>query len=272
MTAQEKLKLNIEKKFHICVGLDSDIKKIPKKLLSEKNPILAFNKSIIEATCENAAAYKINFAFYEKDGLKGIENLISTRELIPKNILTIADAKRGDIGNTSQMYAESVFDNLNFDSITINPYMGFDSVEPFLNYSEKLIYILSLTSNYGSLDFEKQILSDGEYLYKRVIHKVNEWNTQNNCGLVFGATNLFELEESILSFNNLPILLPGIGTQGGSLTDVVKLFKKANYSNFLVNISRSLIYCDSSSDYASHIKKEINKLNQIIEHIYTNYL
>ncbi|MBM4170355.1 MAG: orotidine-5'-phosphate decarboxylase [Ignavibacteria bacterium] len=270
MTAQEKLKSKLDKNLHICVGLDSDVNKIPKKLLSEKNPILAFNKSIIETTYEYAAAYKINFAFYEKDGLKGIENLISTKELIPNNILTIADAKRGDIGNTSQMYAEAVFGNMNFDSITINPYMGFDSVEPFLKYSEKLIFILSLTSNTGSEDFEKQTLSNGVFLYKRVIQKVNEWNNLNNCGLVFGATNISDLKESIPSFNNLPILLPGIGTQGGSLTEVVNLFKNADYSNFMLNVSRSLIYCDSSLDFLTHIKSELIRLNQSIVQISSN--
>ncbi len=268
MNAQQKLKSRIEKGFHVCVGLDTDLNKIPEHLRNCKNPVTEFNKIIIESTYNFAAAYKINFAFYEKDGTKGLDNILETLSFLPdKEILTIGDAKRGDIGNTSQMYAKSVFEHFNFDSITVNPYMGFDSVEPFLHYHDKLIFILALTSNPGSKDFEKLKISDGGYLYQKVIDKVTNWNTNNNCGLVFGATNLSELEENISSFGELPILLPGIGAQGGDLGGVVKTFLSNNNQNFIINVSRAIIYCDSSESFAQKVNQSILELNESISKI-----
>lgn len=261
MKAIEKLRGKTEKGKHICVGLDSDIKKIPAHLLSAANPILEFNKIIIESTSEDAAAYKINFAFYEKDGAKGFDTIRQTLEFIPKDILTIADAKRGDIGNTSQMYAESIFDKLNFDSITLHPYMGFDSLSPFLEYEDKLNFILALTSNSGSSDFEKQKLADGKFLYQSVIQKINQWNTKQNCGLVFGATNLDELKENVDSFNTMPVLLPGVGAQGGSIEDVVKIFSEKKNKNYLINISRALIYPDHSEHFSKAVYNSLKKYN-----------
>ncbi|RPI71495.1 MAG: orotidine-5'-phosphate decarboxylase, partial [Ignavibacteriales bacterium] len=217
MNALDKLKKkNTEGKF-ICVGLDTDLEKIPHHLHSLNDPILEFNKKIIEATSDYAAAYKINFAFYEKLGSEGFDILFKTKEFIPKNILTIADAKRGDIGNTSKYYADAVFNYFGFDSITVNPYMGGDSVKPFLEFEDKLIFILALTSNPGADDFEKLLLKDGSFLFQEVIKKVNDWNNQNNCGIVFGATKIHELKENITSFGKLAVLLPGVGAQGGSL-------------------------------------------------------
>ena len=175
MTAQEKLKKRTDQNFHICVGLDTDINKLPHHLKDNKNPVLEFNKIIIDSTYKTAAAYKINYAFYEKDGLAGIKNLEKTLKYIPDDILTIADAKRGDIGNTSKMYAGSVFENLNFDAVTVNPYMGIDSVQPFLEFNDKLVYILALTSNKSADDFEKLELTDGTFVFQKVIEKVNEW-------------------------------------------------------------------------------------------------
>lgn len=262
MRSIKKLELkNAEGKF-ICVGLDTDLKKIPHFLHSAENPILEFNKKIIEATSEYTAAYKINFAFYEKLGSKGFDILLQTKELIPENILTIADAKRGDIGNTSNYYADAVFNQLNFDAITVNPYMGGDSVKPFLEYEEKLIFILALTSNPGAEDFEKLKLTDGSYLFQKVIQKVNIWNIKNNCGIVFGATKIIELSENINLFGSLPVLLPGVGAQGGSLEDVINLFNQNNKNNFLINISRGIIYKDNSAGFASEAEKEILSLNE----------
>lgn len=261
-TAQEKLLNAVNNGRHICVGLDTDINKIPKHLLKSSNPVLEFNKTVIESTYENAAAYKINFAFYEKDGIKGIENILKTVELIPSEILTIADAKRGDIGNTSEMYAESIFNHFKFDSITLHPYMGEDSVQPFLNFKDKLNFVLALTSNPGSSDFEKLQLSDGKFLFQRVIEKVNEWNSAHNCGIVFGATNSDELQNNIHTFNQLPVLLPGVGAQGGKLSEIIEIFKKAKNLNYLINISRALIYCDSSENFGISIKKEIIAQNE----------
>lgn len=264
MTAQEKLIKKTKNEFHICVGLDSDIKKIPLHFKDEKNSILKFNKAVIDATVNEAAAYKINFAFYENWGIAGLKTLEETISYIPNDILIIADAKRGDIGNTSQKYAESIFDYFRCDAITLHPYMGLDSVKPFLDYHDKINLILCLTSNPGNEDFEKQKLENGNYLYQEVMAKVNSWNAKNNCGLVFGATNLEELKDNIDSFSNMPILLPGIGAQGGSLEDVVKIFRDKNNSNYLVNISRNLIYADDTVNFQKVIEDKIKLFNMTI--------
>jgi len=264
MTAIEKLKNKTIAGTHICVGLDTDIKKIPKHLLGNADPIFEFNKIIIENTVSCVCAYKMNFAFYEKNGVKGIETIYKTLELIPPDILTIADAKRGDIGNTSEMYAQSIYDYFHFDSVTLHPYMGFDSLSPFLNYKDKINFILALTSNSGSADFEKQKLANGKYLYQFVIEKVNEWNTNSNCGIVFGATNSEELNENITAFKSLPVLIPGIGTQGGSLEEVVKTFTEHNNLNYLVNISRALIYADNTSKFGDLVNESIKRLDRVI--------
>src|SRR5690554_5321234 len=262
MKASEKLiQKNNEGKF-ICVGLDTDLAKIPKHLHCSENPVLEFNKKIIEATYRHAAAYKINFAFYEKLGAQGFDILHATRKLIPDDILTIADAKRGDIGNTSKYYADAVFDIFGFDSITVHPYMGEDSVKPFLLYEDKLIFILALTSNPGAEDFEKLKLSDGSYLFQKIINKANNWNEKNNCGIVFGATKSSELKENISSFGNLFVLLPGVGAQGGSLEDVVAIFKENNSRKFLINVSRGIIYKDNTENFDSMAQEEIVLMNQ----------
>lgn len=267
MTAQQKLRQKLKQNLHICVGLDTDFNKIPNHLKNNSSPIVEFNKIIIENTYKEAAAYKINFAFYEKDGSKGIDNLYKTLELIPKDVLTIADAKRGDIGNTSQMYAESIYNHFHFDSVTLHPYMGFDSLSPFLDFKDKLNFVLALTSNKGSEDFEKLKLSDGKYLFQKVIEKIVEWDKNQNCGLVFGATNSSELRDNIPLMKNLPVLLPGVGTQGGSMEEVVKIFKENNSNQFLINISRSLIYADSTINFASITSKIIKDYNSLINSI-----
>ncbi|KAF0152843.1 MAG: orotidine-5'-phosphate decarboxylase [Ignavibacteria bacterium] len=264
MTAREKLDTKFENNFHVCVGLDTDINKIPKHLLSEKDPVLQFNKIIIESTSEHAACFKINFAFYEKIGAKGFDVLAQTLELIPKDIFVIADAKRGDIGNTSEMYAVAVFDELKFDSITLHPYMGFDSLQPFLNYKDKINFILALTSNKGALDFEKQKLEDGRFLFQHVIEKANIWNEHKNCGIVFGATKIEELKENIASFDDLVVLLPGVGAQGGSLEEVATVFNHHKNNNFLINISRALLYCDESKSFHTKVIEQIKTYNQSV--------
>lgn len=267
MTSREKiLKINNEGKF-ICVGLDTDLKKIPAFLLKEKNPVLAFNKAIIESTKDYAAAYKINFAFYEQNGAKGFEELEKTLQLIPTNVLSIADAKRGDIGNTSKMYAKSVYDHFGFDSVTLNPYMGKDSLEPFLEYEDKINFILILTSNPGANDFEKLKLFDGNYLYQNILGKANEWNSKKNCGIVFGATKITELKDSINSFGDLTVLLPGVGAQGGSIEEVSNLFRSKNRKNYIVNVSRGIIYKSSTEQFAIDAQNEIINLNRIVSEI-----
>jgi len=268
MTAQEKLLLQLGRGRHIAVGLDSDVKKIPQHLLTEKDPVLKFNEIIIENTQDFAASYKLNLAFYEKDGAQGLELLQKTMEYIPEDVLIIGDAKRGDIGNTSTMYAQSVFDHFKFDAVTLHPYMGFDSVEPFLEYKDKLSFMLALTSNPGSKDFEKLELKNGRCLFQEVINSVKAWNTKDNCGIVFGATNERELQDNISSFDRLFVLLPGIGAQGGSLEGVVKAFKESNKDRFLINVSRALIYKDLSPHFGLAAKEEILSLNNKISEIW----
>ncbi len=267
MTAQEKLtKKNYEQKV-ICVGLDSDLTKIPPHLQSSTNPVFEFNKAIIESTSEFAAAYKINFAFYEKDGTKGFEVIEKTISLIPDDLLIIADAKRGDIGNTSKMYASSIYDYFKFDAVTIHPYMGFDSVSPFLEKKGKINFVLALTSNESAKDFEKLKLEDGSFLFQEVIRKVNEWNNNKNCGIVFGATQIEELSENIDLFDNLPVLLPGIGVQGGNIEEIIKVFKANNRLNLLINSSRGIIYKDKSDKFAESAKREVIRLNEVVKNI-----
>ena len=270
MNALEKLRNKFDQKLHICVGLDSDINKIPKHLLKFDDPIYEFNKEIINSTKSSAAAYKLNLAFYEKDGIAGLKTLEKTLAEIPSNILVIGDAKRGDIGNTSKMYASALFDNFGFDASTLHPYMGKDSVEPFLNFTDKLNFILVLTSNPSNADFEKQKLANGNYLYQHVLKTVNEWNHNQNCGIVFGATNPQELKDNIGNFNELPVLLPGVGSQGGSLEAVVNIFESIRNKNYLINISRALIYADATEEFSEHTNKLLSQYNSTISEISAN--
>ncbi len=267
MKALEKLTKKFNDGLHICVGLDSDINKIPKHLQNFNDPVFEFNKEIINKTKSNAAAYKLNLAFYEKDGIEGLQTLEKTLAEIPSDVLTIGDAKRGDIGNTSKMYAQSLFDHFNFDASTLHPYMGKDSVQPFLDFEDRLNFILVLTSNPGNADFEKQKLNSGKFLFQEVLEKVHEWNSSNNCGIVFGATNPEELEENIPGFKNLPVLLPGVGSQGGSLEEVVKIFQSNHNNNYIINISRALIYEDSSESFAFTAFEKLKEYNSIIAKI-----
>ena len=267
MTAVEKLyNKNQEGKF-ICVGLDSDINKIPEHLKNSKEAVYEFNSRIIEKTHASAAAYKLNFAFYEKSGAEGFEILKRTIDLIPDNILIIGDAKRGDIGNTAKMYADSIFNNFNCDASTVNPYMGEDSVQPFLHFTDKLHFILALTSNPGANDFEKLRLENGGFLYQRIIQKVREWNSNRNCGIVFGATQINDLNQNLELIGDLPVLLPGVGAQGGSLEEVVGAFKKAGRLNFLINVSRGIIYKSRETDFADAAKSELDNFNQKVKKV-----
>jgi orotidine-5'-phosphate decarboxylase len=251
MNAQDKLdSKNSEGKF-ICVGLDTHIEKIPQHLQPKTDAVVQFNQKIIEATAALAAAYKINLAFYEKDGEQGIINLRETLSLIPDDILIIADGKRGDIGNTSKMS-------------TLNPLMGKDSVQPFLDFTDKLHFILALTSNPGSADFQKALLKNGNFIYQQIIKKVLEWNSNNNCGIVFGATNLDELEKNIDLIGTLPILIPGVGAQGGMVEEIIPILKKRKNGNFLINASRGIIYKSIGNDFAEKASNELGKLNSKI--------
>jgi len=263
MTSQQKiLTKNNEDKF-ICVGLDTDPAKIPEHLKSNPEGVYIFNQAIIEATKDYAAAYKINFAFYERNGSEGINELEKTIELIPSDVLSIADAKRGDIGNTSEMYAKSVYEHFGFDAVTLHPYMGKDSLQPFLDFKDKMNYILVLTSNPGANDFEKLKLENGRYVYQSILEKVNCWNENKNIGIVFGATKIDDLKNDIKNFGELSVLLPGVGAQGGSLEEVNSIFKENHRKNFLVNVSRGIIYKSSKENFAEAARQEIISLNKI---------
>jgi len=263
MTAHQKIiNKNISGKF-ICVGLDTDISKIPAHLKNDSDGVFKFNQAIIEATKDFAAAYKINFAFYERNGSEGISELERTVELIPDDILSIADAKRGDIGNTSEMYAKSIFEHFGFDAVTLHPYMGKDSLQPFLDFSDKMNYILVLTSNPGAGDFEKLKLHDGKFVYQKILEKAGTWNDKHNIGIVFGATKIEDLKNDIKNFGSLSVLLPGVGAQGGSLEEVNLVFKENRRKDFLVNVSRGIIYKSDKEDFAEAARQEIMALCKI---------
>ncbi|MCF8242058.1 MAG: orotidine-5'-phosphate decarboxylase [Melioribacteraceae bacterium] len=270
MTAQDKLKSRIGNGLHICVGLDSDIKKIPKHLLSYDDPVLEFNRLLIENTYKEVCAYKINTAFYESSGIDGLRTMEETIKIIPNDILIIGDAKRGDIGNTSRKYAQSIYDCFKFDSTTLHPYMGYDSISPFLEYKDKINFILALTSNPGSNDFEK-LQSDNKYIYEHVIKKCSEWNTNKNIGIVFGATNPDELKNAIDDFGNLFVLLPGVGAQGGDLEKIVSTFEKKKNINYIINVSRAIIYSDSEEEFHLHAKNKLIEYNEQIFNILKRY-
>jgi orotidine-5'-phosphate decarboxylase len=229
------------------VGLDSDIDKIPAHLLPEEDAIFQFNREIIEATKDYAVAYKLNLAFYEEAGIMGWESLAQTLELVPDNILTIADAKRGDIGNTATKYARAIFETYNFDAITVAPYMGEDSIRPFLEYEDKWTILLGLTSNKGSNDFQ-MLESGGEPVYKHVIRKAQEWGTPDNLMFVIGATHpeMFREIREIAPQNFF--LVPGVGAQGGDLEAVSKNGMN-DQCGLLVNSSRGIIFAGSGDDF-----------------------
>lgn len=252
MTTQELVAQIKKKKSFLCIGLDVDLTKIPPHLLDEEDPIFAFNKAIIDATHQLCVAYKPNIAFYEAYGLKGWLSLEKTINYLNKNypeIFTIADAKRGDIGNTSTMYAKAFFEDLKFDSVTIAPYMGKDSVEPFLAFKNKHTIMLALTSNKGAFDFQTKKIDDKE-LYKHVLETSKTWENSENLMYVVGATKAEYFKEIRKIVPNSFLLVPGVGAQGGSLQDVCK-YGLSSTIGLLVNSSRGIIYASNEKDFAA---------------------
>ena len=247
------------KRSFLCIGLDTDINKIPKYLLNFEDPIFEFNKKIIDATHHLCVAYKPNIAFYESLGVKGMISLEKTLNYIPKDIFTIADAKRGDISNTSKMYAKAFFENMNFDAITVAPYMGSDSVSPFLSYDNKWVILLALTSNNGSIDFQQIEDSYGEKLYEKVLKISNEWGTNDNMMYVVGATRVEDLSKIRSIIPNHFLLVPGVGAQGGSLDQVAK-HTINDECGILVNSSRGILYSSQSEDFAEKAGEEAKKI------------
>ena len=256
------------KKSFLCVGLDTDIKKIPQHLLNEEDPVFAFNKAIIDATSEYAVAYKPNTAFYEVYGAKGWASLEKTINYIKENhpeIFVIADAKRGDIGNTSANYARAFFETLKADALTVAPYMGVDSVEPFLGFDDKWVVLLALTSNKGSKDFQ-YLNAEGKELYKNVLMKSQEWADDNKMMYVVGATHPEELGEIRQMLPNHFFLVPGVGAQGGDLQAVAK-HGLNDQVGLLVNSSRGIIYASNGEDFAEKAVGEAKKLQQQMEEL-----
>jgi orotidine-5'-phosphate decarboxylase len=278
MTTKQLIdQIKIKKSF-LCVGLDVDLNKIPQHLLESEDPIFEFNKAIIDATHDLAVAYKPNTAFYEAYGIKGWMSLQKTIHYINEQhpeIFTIADAKRGDIGNTSSMYAKAFFEDLNFDSVTVAPYMGKDSVEPFLAFENKHTIMLALTSNEGAFDFQtlnvggtrgESERSGVKELYKQVLETSKTWKNSENLMYVVGATKAEYFTEIRKIVPDSFLLVPGVGAQGGSLQEVCKYGMNANVG-LLVNSSRAIIYASSGTDFAGKAREEAVKMQQEMEAI-----
>lgn len=264
----DKLQTIIKKSnSNLVIGLDPDLSKIPLIFLKYKNPVLEFNKIIIELTKYTVAGYKPNMAFYECLGEQGVEAIRETVRVIPDEMIKICDAKRGDMGNTAEYYAKTYFDIYNFDSITLSPYMGEDSITPFIKYTDKAVYILALTSNPGGSDFQK-LKSDGKYLYEIVLEKSLRWNKNNNIGFVFGANHTEELNKFTSANPEIPLLIPGIGAQAN---DLKSLLQNLHTKNFVINSSRGIIYSSpldcSEIQFSETVKKSVNELNALISDI-----
>lgn len=260
-----------QKSSFLCVGLDPDLSKIPRHLLQEKDPIFSFCREIIEETAEFAVAYKPNIAFFEALGPQGWETLQKVEEIIPKEIFTIADAKRGDIGNTSKLYAKAFFEQMNFDSVTVAPYMGADSVTPFLEFEEKWVILLALTSNAGSMDFQLIKDENGKPLYRSVLEKSQNWGSPENMMYVVGATRGELIAEVRKVVPDHFFLVPGVGAQGGSLEEVAK-YGMNSTCGLLVNSSRGIIYASGERGFAKAAKIEAEKLQSEMKSLLEKYL
>lgn len=268
MTTNQLIEQIHLKKSFLCIGLDVDLAKIPQHLLQEEDSIFAFNKAIIDATHHLCVAYKPNTAFYEAYGIKGWQALEKTIQYINKKypeIFTIADAKRGDIGNTSSMYAKAFFEDLAFDSVTVAPYMGKDSVEPFLSFKDKHTILLALTSNEGAFDFQTKSVNGNE-LYKEVLEVSKSWKNSENLMYVVGATKAEYFKEIRKIIPNSFLLVPGVGAQGGNLQDVCKYGMSDNIG-LLINSSRGIIYASNDENFTKEAAKKAAELQQEMEKI-----
>lgn len=269
MNKQQLFEQIQKKKSFLCVGLDPVLDKLPKHLLKYNDPILEFNKQLIDATQDLCVAYKPNTAFYESRGVKGWETLVKTWQHFPKDVFTIADAKRGDIGNTSAMYAEAFFNEerseMSFDSITVAPYMGEDSVSPFLAYPNKWVILLALTSNHGSKDFQVQQIGH-QKLYEQVIKTSSQWANSDQLMYVVGATKADEFQHIRQLAPDNFILVPGVGAQGGSLAAVCE-YGLNQQCGLLVNAARSIIYASNGLDFAEKAREEALRMQQEMEQI-----
>jgi orotidine-5'-phosphate decarboxylase len=246
------------KNSYLCVGLDTDINRLPEGFTKDYRGVIAFNKEIINATHNYAISYKVNTAFYEQLGSNGWKALEKTREMLPDNVLSIADAKRGDIGNTSKMYAKAFFETLGFDAVTVAPYMGIDSVQPFLEFDNKFTIVLGLTSNMGSVDFQTNTLYQ-PLLYKTVLKTVQSWGTVDNLMFVVGATKASALKEIRDIIPNHFLLIPGVGAQGGSAKEVC-INGVNDHGGLLINSSRGIIYASDKKDFADVARQKAKEI------------
>jgi orotidine 5'-phosphate decarboxylase subfamily 2 len=250
----------------LCVGLDVDPARLPQHLRSTSNPVVQFNRRIIEATCDLVCAYKLNLAFYEALGERGWQSLQQTLAYVPAGVLTIGDGKRGDIGNSSERYAKAIFNAFGFDATTVHPYMGYDSIEPFLRYEDRGTFLLALTSNEGSSDFQR-LTFGGKPFYQKVVQAAVRWNTRRNIGLVVGATHPEELQPIRKLATEMPILIPGVGKQGGDVESAVRYGCNKKGLLAVINASRSILYASNGKDFATAARKEATKLrNRIVKY------
>ena len=273
MTRQELIQQIQEKQSFLCVGLDTDLKKIPQHLLTEDDPIFAFNKAIIDATAPYCVSYKPNLAFYEAFGVKGLVSFEKTIKYLKEHYPThfiVADAKRGDIGNTSAMYARTFFEEYDVDSLTVAPYMGEDSVTPFLGYEGKWVILLALTSNKGSHDFQLTEDKDGERLFEKVLKTSQQWGNDENMMYVVGATQGRMFEDIRKIVPNHFLLVPGVGAQGGSLEEVCKYGMIPGDVGLLVNSSRGIIYASNGADFAEVAAEKAKELQEQMAKIMQN--
>lgn len=259
----------LKNKSHLCVGIDILPELIPNSIKKKKKPLQYFVELVINSTSDFAGAYKFNLAFFEALGSAGYKILESTLKKCPNQIEKIGDAKRGDIDSTSKYYAKSIFEHFGFDSVTLNPLLGYDSMLPFFSYKGKTNYVLALTSNRGAGDFQKLKLENGKILSNHILKKVKSWNLiHQNLGIVFGATQKAEFHNLDQSIKKIKILIPGIGAQGGDLEFVLKHLKKNKLESFLINSSRGILYSGIADNMSKTINENARKLKQLIDNIY----
>lgn len=258
-----------ENKTHLCIGLDIYPELLPSYITFKKDFVEYFIEGVVEATYEIVDAYKFNMAFFESMGSYGLKILENVLPKIPRQIIKICDAKRGDIGSSSRMYAKGIYEHFRFDAVTLNPFLGYDSLEPFFRYINKTNYILALTSNPSAKEFQKLKLSNGKSFFQEVISKVKNWNSKHkNLGLVFGATQKSEFKILDKGLNDIPLLIPGIGHQGGDLETIVSHLKKNEFTNFLISSSRDVLYTNLNGDFRKCVFNNAYQLKQKITEIY----
>jgi len=267
MNAIDKLKeMQSKNDSFICLGLDLDAKKMPAEYAGSTKKMFDFAHWIIDATADKVCAYKPNIAFYERFGGEGLSLLKQIIKRIPDEIPVILDCKRGDIGNTASHYAAAMFEWFGADWVTLNPYMGYDSLRPFMEYKDKGVFVLCLTSNTGAKDFQ-HLNVEGKPLYRQVAEKVKYWDKDGKCGLVVGATHMEQLKEIREVAGDMPLLIPGVGAQGGNLEDAVK-YGTADFTKpAVINVSRSVLYASNDTDYAKRAREELEKLNDLVKSV-----